>query len=115
MWRPPATSAPADAFRQTIKGEINHWCRIQSEHLAKQESAYNGDAQRAAQLRASASAEGERHTTQDGGHGGHEDRPEAQQTRLVDGVERRFTRTARGIECEVDHHDTFFLHDADKQ
>src|SRR5262245_29331740 len=100
-----AASALAHTFRQAIEGEVNHRCRIQREHLAEHESAHDRDAQRTAELRAGATAESERHTTQYGCHGGHEDGTESQQTRLVDRVEWRLTLPALRIEREVDHHD----------
>ena len=48
-------------------------------------------------------------------HGGHQDRPEAQQAGFVDRVARALVFLALGGECEIDHHDGVLLHDADQQ
>src|SRR5215471_19821484 len=97
----PIASVPADALCQTIKREVNHWGGIQGKYLAEHQATHDSDAQRAAKLRTSAGAQGEWHTTQDGGHGGHEDGTETQQTRLVDRLERLLAFPALGIEREV--------------
>ena len=72
-------------------------------------------AQRMAQLRALAPAQHQRQGGEEGRQGGHDDRPEAQQRRLVDRLARALALLALGVEGEVDHHDGVLLHDADQQ
>ena len=48
-------------------------------------------------------------------HGGHQDRPETQQARLIDRFFGGFIFLAFGGQREVDHHDRVFLHDSDQQ
>jgi len=60
-------------------------------------------------------AEHQRQCAENGGHGGHQDRPESQQAGLVDRLTRRFAFPALGIKREVDHHDRVLLHDADQE
>ena len=49
------------------------------------------------------------------GHRGHHDGAEAQQARLIDGLDRRQALLALGLQGKVDHHDGILLHDADEQ
>ena len=79
------------------------------------QAADDGDAERLAQFRARAGAEGERQAAEQRGHGGHHDGAEAQQAGLVDGLARRLACLALGFQREVDHHDGVLLHDADQQ
>ena len=60
-------------------------------------------------------AQGQRHAGQKRGHRGHENRPEAQQAGLVDGVLGAQPFAALGLERKVDHHDGVFLDNADQQ
>ena len=48
-------------------------------------------------------------------HGGHHDRAEAQQARLINRLIRLHALIALGIQREIDHHDSVLLHDADQQ
>src|SRR5262245_14902877 len=94
---------------QTVEGEVHHRRRVEREHLREQEPADDGDAERLAQLRARPRPERQRHAAQQRGHRRHHDGPEAQQTRLVDGLLRRLALFALGVEGEVDHHDRVLL------
>ena len=58
---------------------------------------------------------GQRDAAQQRGHRGHHDGTEAQQAGFVDGFRRVLAVLALGFQCEVDHHDAVFLHDADEQ
>src|SRR6266851_4597507 len=75
-----------EPLRQPVKREINNWCREQRQGLAENQAAYNADAQGTAKLRSSSAAQGQRQAAQHGGHRGHQDGPEAQQTRLINRV-----------------------------
>ena len=60
-------------------------------------------------------AQRQRQAAEQRGHGGHHDRTEAQQTRLIDGLLGRLAFLALRLQREVDHHDGVLLHDADQQ
>ena len=116
---PPPTGlrrpASGEAHRQPVEVEIDHRRGEQRQHLADDQAADDGEAERLAQLGAGALAQHQRQRAEDRRHGGHHDRPEAQQARLVDGVARRQAFDALGFQREVDHHDGVLLDDADQQ
>ena len=56
----------------------------QRQQLAKDQSAHDGDAERPAQFLAGARTQSQRHAAEQGRHGGHDDRAEAQQAGLID-------------------------------
>ena len=101
--------------RKSIEEEVDDRRRVKRQNLADEQSADDGDAERAAQFGADAGAERQRQAAEQRGHRGHHDRAEAQQARFVDRFERRLAFLALGFEREVDHHDGVFLHDADQQ
>src|ERR1700682_4221269 len=87
----------------------------ESEHLAEDEAADDGDAERAAQLGANPGAESKWHGTQKSGHGCHQNWTEAQQTRLVDRFDGRQSFFPFHLDGEIDHEDGVFLDDADQE
>ena len=97
------------------KAEIDHRRREQRQHLADEQAADDGDAERMAQLGAGAGAEHQRQRAEERRQRRHQDRPEAQQAGLVDRLARRLAFVALGVEREVDHHDRVLLDDADQQ
>ena len=86
--RAPAPPAPS-ARRQPVEGEVDHRRGEQRQHLADDQAADDGDAERMAQLGAGAGAEHQRQRAEERRHRRHQDRPEAQQARLVDRLARR--------------------------
>ena len=78
----------AESLREPVKKDVNDRRGVEREHLAEQQSADHGDAQRTAQLGADARSEGQRNTAEQRRHGGHHDGAEAQQTGFVDRVGR---------------------------
>src|SRR5581483_3559402 len=83
--------------------------------LAQQETADHRDTQGSAQLGADTGPERERQAGEQSRHRRHQDRPEAQQTRLVDRVLRGLTLVPFRFQGEIDHHDSVLLHDADQK
>src|SRR5260370_322430 len=59
--------------------------------------------------------EGKGQSAEQGGHGRHHDRAEAQQACLKNGFLGWLVLDSFGLEREVDHHDGVFLYDADEQ
>src|SRR5271170_5581791 len=98
-----------------VEEDVNDRGGVKREHLAEQEAADHGDAQRTAELGADAAAKGERNAAQQRGHGGHHDRPETQQAGFVNGVSRALAVFTLRLKGEVDHHDAVLFHDADEQ
>src|SRR5713226_3712625 len=94
-----------ESLGQPVKPQIHDWGCVESEQLAYEQSADNRDSERVAQFGARAATEGERQSGEQCGHGGHHDRTETKQTRLVDGFFGRFVFDTFGLEREVDHHD----------
>ena len=92
-----------------IEGEVDDRRGEQGEHLAHQKTADDAHAQRMAQLGARTSAKHQRQRAEYGGHRRHENRPEAQQARLVDGLLGRQPLGPLGIDGEVDHQNRVFF------
>ncbi len=57
----------------------------------------------------------QRHRAEHGRKRRHQDRPEAREARLVDGLHRRQTAPALALQREVHHHDAVLLDDADQE
>ena len=106
---------PRSRRRQPIEEEIDDRRGEEGQHLAHDQAADDGDAQRMAQLGADAGAQHQRQRAEQRRHGGHQDRAEAQQAGLMDRLARRLALAALGLEREVDHHDRVLLDDADQQ
>jgi hypothetical protein len=100
---------------QLVQHHEHHRRGVEGEDLAEDQAADDGDAQRLAQLGAVAAADGERDRAEERRQGGHQDRPEAQQAGVVDGVAGAFAEAAHALEGDVDHHDGVLLDDADEQ
>src|ERR1700748_2156105 len=103
--------SPAQAVEEEIDDRSGEEC----EYLRDDQTAYDGDAEWAAQLAAGACSQGQGKATKECGHGGHHDGTEAQKAGLVDCLLRRHALLALGFEGEVDHHDGVLLHDTDEQ
>src|SRR4051794_25184793 len=84
------------------KRKVDHRGGEERQHLADDEPADDGDAERVAQLRAGAGAEHQRQRAEQRRRRGHQDRPQAQETGLVDGLARRLALLALGVEGEID-------------
>ena len=82
--------------------------------MREQQAADDYQAERLAGFAAGAVAKGDRHGAEQGGHGGHHDRAEADQAAFVDGLLGAETLVALGFEGEVDLHDGVLLDDADQ-
>src|SRR5262245_12635635 len=82
-------TGPRNAPGQSVEGEINDWRGVERQRLANDQPAHDGQAERAPQLTAHAVAQRQRQGTQQRRQRRHHDRPEAQQTGLVDGLPRR--------------------------
>ena len=100
---------------EAIEVEIDDRRGVERKHLAEEQTAGDGDAERPAQLRTRACAKGQRQGAKQSRHGGHEDGAEAQHTGFEDGVPRVLTVFPLGDQSEVDHHDGVLFHDADEQ
>ena len=91
---PPAAAGPGSlmlgraqkSLRQMIEEDVNDRRCVKREHLAEQQSADHGDAQRTANFRSDAVAKRQRNACQQGRHGGHHDGAETQQAGFVDRV-----------------------------
>src|ERR1051325_9023456 len=77
--RSPAVSPSADS----IQIQVNHRRGVKGYELRQQQSANNSNAHRAPEFRTLAVLERKGQGTQQSGHGGHHNRPEPKQTRLV--------------------------------
>ena len=106
---------PRQPRSQAVEHQIDHRRGEQRQHLADDQAADDGDAQRPAQFRAGAVAQHQRQRAEQRRHRGHQDRPEAQQAGLMDRLARRLALVALGLQREVDHHDGVLLDDADQQ
>ena len=113
-WRGVEAAGGPEA--EAVEIEIDDRRGEEREHLADDQAADDGDAERAAQFGAGAGAERQGQAAEQRRHGGHHDGAEAQQAGLVDRVlGRSCAVVALGLEGEVDHHDGVLLDDADEQ
>ena len=103
------------AAAQLVQQQIDHRRGQQRDHLAGDQAADDGDAQRPAQFRAFAEADGQGQRAQAGGQRRHQDGPEAQQAGLAHRLIRRESARSLGVEREVDDQDGVLLDDADQQ
>src|SRR6266436_2858254 len=97
---------------ELVESEINDRRGVERKKLAHDEAADDADAEGAAKLRTSAGTESQRERAEEGGHGGHQNRAEAQHAGFEDGVFGAFAAFALGLQGEVDHNDGVFLDDA---
>ena len=81
-------AAVVDALAEVLEEEVDDRRGVEGEDLREQEAADDGDAERLAQFRAGADADGEGDGAEERGHGGHHDGAEADDAGLVDGVLR---------------------------
>src|SRR5260370_3339931 len=98
-----------------IHVNVNDGSGEERKHLAEDQSANEGDAKGKRELRTQASAEGQRESDEERGHGGHHDGAEAQQAGLVNGFDGGLAFQALCLHGEVDHEDGVFLYDANQQ
>src|SRR5579871_3101824 len=113
MFELAVAAQPANAH--TVEREINDGRGVERKYLADNQAADDGDAERAAKFGAGAGAESERERAEERGHGGHQNRTEAQDAGLEDSFLGILAIDTFGHEGEVDHHDGVFLDDTDKQ
>ena len=107
--------AHAKALAESLEEEIDDRRRIEGQHLAEGETADNRQPQWTAKLRADAGSQHQRQRAEDRRDRRHQDRPEAQETGLIDRFARRQSLLALRVEREVDHHDRVLLDDADQE
>src|SRR5512147_8917 len=98
-----------------VEVDVNHGRRIEGEHLAHDQAADNGDAERTPELRTHACSQRQRQAAEQRRKSRHHDRPKAQQAGLINGIARIFSLVAFGVQREIDHHDRFLLDDADEE
>ena len=111
----PGLRGGAASVPPAVEGEINDRCGEQSEQLAHDQAAHDGDAQRTPELGSRAVAQHQRQRTEQRRHGGHQDRPKPQERCPGDRLARREALLALRVQGEIDHHDGVFLDDADQQ
>src|ERR1700733_8879302 len=97
-------SRPANARGQLVKPDVDDRGRIEREQLAEQQAADDADAQGMAQFRTSTAAQSQRQAAEQGRHGGHHDRAEAQEAGLVDSFLGGLVLGTLGLQRKVDHH-----------
>src|SRR6516164_5555286 len=97
-----ATRTAGEPCVETVEVEEDDRRRVKRQRLADDQPADDRIAERLADLRSRAGAEHQRNAAEKGGHRRHHDRPEAQQTRLADRVDRCQAATALRLDCEVD-------------
>src|ERR1700733_15120533 len=83
------------------------------EHLRHQQSTDDRIAQRLPDFGPGSGPEHERNAAEQRAHGGHQNRPEAEEARVMDRVLRGKSAIALFFERDVDQHDAILLHDAD--
>src|SRR5258706_10440265 len=97
---------------QALEIEVDNGSDVERQHLREQQAAYHGEAERHARAAAGTEADRDRQAAHECRHGGHHDRPEADQPGLVDRLRSRHALAALRLDGEVDHHDGVFLDDA---
>src|SRR5271165_893069 len=110
-----ADAVPRESLRQPIEPQVDDRGGVEREHLAHQQAAHDGDAQRMPQLRTGSATERQRQAAEQRRHRRHHDGPEPQQAGLVDGFLGLLAFHALGLQREVEHHDRVLLYDADEQ
>src|SRR6476661_10102881 len=100
---------------QLVKREIDYWSRVKGQDLRNDQTSHDSDAERLAQFAADTHSDGERQGTEHRGHRCHHDRPEPNETRLVDRFFGTESFVSLSVEREIDHHDRVLFHDADEQ
>src|SRR6266851_2825562 len=100
---------------ELVESEIDDGRGVERKKLAHDEAADDANAEGAAEFGAGAAAEGQGEGPEEGGHGGHKNRAEAQHAGFEDGVFGAFPAFALGLQGEVDHHNGVFLDDADEE
>src|SRR6185437_1873252 len=104
-----------EAMRQVVKEDIDDRGGVEGEHLAEEQAANHGDAERPAKFRANSRTERQWDAAEQRSHRGHHNGTETQQAGLIDGIGGVLAMLALGFQREINHHDAVFLHDADKQ
>ena len=104
-----------DADLQAVKEEVDDRRGEERQGLGDDEPADDGDAERAAELRAGPSTESERQAAEQGGHGGHHDGTEAEEAGFEDGFFGGLAVFSLGDKGEVDHHNGVLFDDTDEQ
>src|SRR4029077_3443145 len=69
---------------ELIESQVNHRCGVKREDLRNNQATNDGNAERFAEFAADAHPDGERQRAEHRGHRRHHDRPEPNETRLVD-------------------------------
>jgi ABC-type multidrug transport system ATPase subunit len=97
---------------EPVEIEIDDRRGVERQDLAEREPSDHGIAERLAELGARAMAKHQRYAAEERGHGGHQDRPEAEQAGLADRGQRGMP-VALAVNGKVDQHDAVLLDDAD--
>src|SRR5512143_2511105 len=98
---------------EPVEVKIYHGRRIERQHLAKDQSTHNGDAEGTPELGPYPMADCQREGAQKSSHGRHHDRSEPQETCLEDRLLRALPLFALRLDREIDHQDAVFFHNAD--
>ena len=102
------------ALLQPLHVDVEHRRDVERQRLRDEQAADDREAERPPRLGAGAPAERDRQRAHQRGHRRHHDRPEADETRLVDRVGGAEIALAPRLDREVDHHDAVLLDEADQ-
>ncbi len=102
-------------MKQPLQLQINDRRREQREHLAHQQAADHGNTQRLTQLGTDAETEHQRQRAEQGGEGGHDNRSEAGDAGLINGLVRPEALLALGLQGKVHQQNTVLFDDTDQQ
>ena len=108
-------SFAAEAHAHPVEQQVNNRGGVESQHLAHNQPANNGDSQRPSQLGTGARSESQWQRTEHGRRRRHENGAEAQLAGFKDGVARSLPVFALRYKSKVDHHDRVLFDDADQQ
>src|SRR5690606_22080711 len=100
---------------QAIEEQVDHGRAVQGQHLAEQQAANNGQAQRLAHFGAFGSAQQQRQGAEYCGQRGHQNGPETLQASAADRVFRTQTFSALQLQRQVDHQNGVLLDHANQQ
>src|SRR5262245_52969478 len=105
---------PVEPALEAFEVEVDHRRDVERQELREQQPAHHREAEGHAGAAAGAEADRNGEAPHQRRHGGHHDRAEADESRLVDGLLRRHAVLSLRLDREVDHHDRVLLHDADQ-
>ncbi len=107
--------APFPPEAHSVHVEVHDGSGVEREHLTKNQSAHDRDAERTPEFGTDATAQRQRQRAEQGGHSRHQNRAKAEQTGLKDCVLRTLPFISFGGERKIDHQNRVFLHDSNQQ